>query len=69
VLSLGVTFYVKYLGSVLVDRSSGEDVTNQAIKTIITMVILASNLIEIQRIETATYSNMAYFPGEHFLCF
>ena len=38
-LSLGVTFYVKYLGSVLVDRSSGEDVTNQAIKTIITMVI------------------------------
>jgi len=29
----------------------------------------ASNLIEIQRIETATYSNMAYFPGEHYLYF
>ena len=29
----------------------------------------ASNLIEIQRIETATYSNMACFPGEHFLYF
>ena len=28
--------------------------------------IWASNLIEIQRIETATYINMAYFPGEHF---
>ena len=28
-----------------------------------------SNLIEIQRIETATYSNKAYFPGEHFLYF
>ena len=36
----GVTFYVKYLGSVLVNRSSGEDITAQAIKTIITMVIL-----------------------------
>ena len=22
--------------------------------------------MEIQRIETATYSNKAYFPGEHF---
>jgi len=30
---------------------------------------LASNLIEIQRIETATYSNMAYFLGEHFYIF
>ena len=30
---------------------------------------MAANLIEIQRIETATYSNMAYFPGEHFLYF
>ena len=30
---------------------------------------LKSNLIEIQRIETATYSNKAYFPGEHFLYF
>ena len=28
-----------------------------------------SNLIEIQRIETATYSTKAYFPGEHFLYF
>ena len=27
---------------------------------------LASNLIEIQGIETATYSNMGYFPGEHY---
>ena len=26
-----------------------------------------SNIIEIRRIETATYSNKAYFPGEHFL--
>ena len=30
---------------------------------------MASNLIEIKRIETATYSNMAYFPGEHFFTF
>ena len=30
---------------------------------------LKSNLIEIQRIETATYSNKAYFPREHFLYF
>ena len=30
----------------------------------------ASDLIEIQRIETATYSNMAYFPGwDHFYIF
>ena len=29
----------------------------------------ASNLIEIQRIETATYSNKAYFPGEHFFIY
>ena len=28
-----------------------------------------SNLIDIQRIETATYSNKAYFPEEHFLYF
>ena len=28
-----------------------------------------SNIIEIQRIETAKYSNKAYFPGEHFLYF
>ena len=28
-----------------------------------------SNLIEIQRIETATYSNKAYFQGENFLYF
>ena len=27
---------------------------------------MKSNLIEIQRIETATYTNKAYFPGEHF---
>ena len=31
--------------------------------------LLKSNLIEIQRIETATYSNKAYFPGEHCLYF
>ena len=28
-----------------------------------------SNLIEIQRIETARYSNKAYFPGEYFFIF
>ena len=32
-------------------------------------LISESNLIEIQRIETATYSNKVYFPGEHFLYF
>ena len=32
-------------------------------------LIEKSNLIEIQRIETATYSNKAYFSGEHFLYF
>ena len=31
--------------------------------------ILKSNLLDIQGIETATYSNKAYFPGEHFLYF
>ena len=30
---------------------------------------MKSNLIEIQRIETATYSNKAYFPGKHFYIF
>ena len=26
----------------------------------------ASNIVEIQRMEIARYSNKAYFPGEHF---
>jgi len=30
---------------------------------------LNNYLIEIQCIETATYSNKAYFPGEHFYIF
>ena len=30
------------------------------------MFFYASNLLEIQRKETATYSNMGYFPGDHF---
>jgi hypothetical protein len=34
----GVTFFLKYLGSVLVERSSGEEVTAEAIKSIISMV-------------------------------
>ena len=34
----GVTFYVKYLGSCIVDRASGEETTSQAVKTIINMV-------------------------------
>jgi hypothetical protein len=34
----GITFFVKYLGSVLVEASSGEEVTAEAIKNIITMV-------------------------------
>ena len=33
------------------------------------ILTMKSNLIEIQRIETAAYSNKAYFPGEHFLYF
>jgi len=33
----GVTFYVKYLGSCLVDKPSGEDTTAEAVKTIVTM--------------------------------
>ena len=37
-LDAGVPFHVKYLGSVLVEKSSGEDVTSDAIKTIILMV-------------------------------
>lgn len=36
-LNEGVPFHVKYLGSVLVEKSSGEDVTSDAIKTIILM--------------------------------
>jgi len=35
----GVTFYVKYLGSCLVDKPSGEDTTAEAVKTIVTMVM------------------------------
>ena len=34
----GVPFYVKYLGSSLVEKASGEEATADAIKTIITMV-------------------------------
>ena len=34
----GVPFYVKYLGSSLVQKASGEEATADAIKTIITMV-------------------------------
>ena len=34
-----------------------------------TAYIRTSNLLEIQRIETATYSNMGYFPGEFFFIF
>ena len=36
----GVTFYVKYLGSTLVEKPSGEEATADAIKTIILMVSL-----------------------------
>ena len=38
----GVTFYVKYLGSCIVDRASGEETTSQAVKTIINMVGIKS---------------------------
>lgn len=34
----GVPFYVKYLGSSLVQKASGEEATAEAIKTIIAMV-------------------------------
>ena len=34
----GVPFYVKYLGSSLVQKASGEEATADAIKTIIAMV-------------------------------
>ena len=34
----GVPFYVKYLGSSLVQKASGEEATADAIKTIVTMV-------------------------------
>ena len=34
----GVTFYVKYLGSCIVDKESGEETTSDAVKTIVTMV-------------------------------
>ena len=34
----GVTFHVKYLGHCIVERASGEQVTAQAVKTIIAMV-------------------------------
>lgn len=33
----GVTFYVKYLGSCIVDKASGEETTSEAVKTIVTM--------------------------------
>merc|ERR1711892_1521118 len=33
----GVTFYVKYLGSCIVERASGEETTAKAVKTIISM--------------------------------
>jgi hypothetical protein len=34
----GVTFYVKYLGSVLVDCPFGDEVSSEAVKTIVCMV-------------------------------
>lgn len=34
----GVPFYVKYLGSSLVQKASGEEATSDAIRTIIAMV-------------------------------
>ena len=34
----GVPFYVKYLGSSLVQKASGEEATADAIKTIVAMV-------------------------------
>ena len=34
----GVTFYVAYLGSCLVDTPSGEETTSQAVRTIVAMV-------------------------------
>ena len=36
----GVTFYVKYLGSCIVESASGEETTAKAVKTIISMVRL-----------------------------
>ena len=44
----GVTFYVKYLGSCIVDRASGEDTTSQAVKTIINMVGIKSEKMDEQ---------------------
>jgi hypothetical protein len=42
----GVSFFLKYLGSVLVERSSGEEVTAEAIKNIISMVTLLEKILE-----------------------
>jgi len=60
----GVTFYVKYLGSSMVDRASGEEATSGAIKTIIAMaqkhdrkverVALTISLRGIKVVEVAT---------------
>ena len=36
----GVTFYVRYLGSCFVLNSSGEEATSEAIKSIVSMVMI-----------------------------
>ncbi|CAG0902863.1 unnamed protein product [Darwinula stevensoni] len=42
----GLTFYVKYVGSHLVDETGGEDVTADAIKTIVNMAKMAGTKLE-----------------------
>jgi len=45
ILEEGLNFYVKYLGSVLVDNPNGEETTADAIKTIVSMVRMSHNKI------------------------
>ena len=42
----GVPFYVKYLGSSLVQKASGEEATADAIKTIVAMVSVPQKLYQ-----------------------
>ena len=51
----GMIFYVKYLGSTLVDKPSSESVTAEAIKSIISMVSLEKKMFKmVENLRLAT---------------
>ena len=51
----GVTFFVKYLGSSVVVKPSGEEATADAIRAIVSMVIQAQKIEKNKSISGAFY--------------